>query len=642
MEPNAFAQTMAGYQPQQQQQAAPQPTQAPQQPQQHGNWFTHLLPTLGGIVGGIGGELINPFGGGIAGAALGSGLGKAGENASEGQSVTKDVLGNAVGGGVGQLTGGILGKIGGKLLGAAGGASSGLADNLVKGQFSKGALGGEDANALRTAGVTDARQIPQISSVITGPTGALSGGVKTALGQANTGVDITGLDKIAENAMAEQGLKPSSINSVGTNLSNSINNMVPGDVSKTVSKAGTPVYTYTPEALSNALPENVFAQTQKMEQLANQSYQKGVDKLTGQVTDADQYGQYKVYKQLANELEDRAFGTSSGNPLPLTDEAKSTIIGGLDPLKDLNPSVHGNLVNQVGNAQTIQELRPLQSLWVRANQAADQTARSADRTAGTSASQAVGNMPLAGAVAGGPHGLLAGMTAMALRSPSADRAAIPLVENGGSIMSKIGDSSLPGKLGAATGVTAGTANNIIQGETNPGSGTLSSMDPNAQTNMAPGQAAPGGLSRNDLITMALYSPNAFQALMPTDTQKQGLVNTNIAENALTGLGNAPGGGILSSIEGKLGLGSTGEYARKADTAAQEVAAALPGTDPNAIKRQLTDYMSGGANISEAITALLSRLHGATQAQQTPGSQLLGLNGGQQPQSIMSQVPAMAQ
>lgn len=91
--------------------------------QQSGNWFTQLLPTAGGIIGGIGGGilggiaapftggLVNPFDGAIAGASLLSGGGKAVENGLEGKDLGSDVGENAVEGGVGQLIGGGTGKL---------------------------------------------------------------------------------------------------------------------------------------------------------------------------------------------------------------------------------------------------------------------------------------------------------------------------------------------------------------------------------------------------------------------------------------------------------------------------------------------------------------------------------------------------
>jgi len=640
MDPNQFNQTLASYAPPAPAQATQPQVTAPTQPTQHGNWFTHLLPTIGGIVGGIGGELINPFGGGIAGAALLSGAGKAIENGAENQSLGNGVLSNAVMGGVGQGIGGVLGKVGGAAMGALGGKSAGLADNLVKGQFSRGMLSGEDANLLRTAGMTDMRQIPGVSQIITGPTGALSNGVKTALGSTNTGVDISGLDKMATNWAAEQGLKDTSITSIGHNLTNSMNNMAVGDVSKIVAKDGTPVYSYAPGALSNAMPENVFAQTQKMEQLASQAYTKGIDKMTGQVVDADQYGQYKVYKQLADELENRAFGTNGANPLPLVDEAKQQIINELGGIKDINPAVHAHMVDQINNAQTIQELRPLQSLWVRASQAGQATAKAADRMGGTTAGGAVSGLPIAGAVAGGPHGMLAGVAAQALRSPTVDRAAIPIVEKGGALLSQLGKSKAPGLLGGAMGTGIATSNNLINGTNSDTVGATMQNNNNMGGVTGAPTGQPGGLTRDDLITLALYSPSAFNSLMPNDAQKQNVSNATSAEAALTGLGEAPHGGILSNIEGSMGLGRTGEYQRQAASAAEQVSKALPGTDPAAIQKQLTDYMAGGANITDAIQALMTRLHAVSQSNQSAGMQsLLGL-GSAAPQGIMGQVPAV--
>lgn len=79
--------------------------------------------TIGGIGGGIAGELIDPFGGGVAGAALGSSLGKAVQNEDTGQSVGSGVLGAGVEGGLGQAAGfgagKLLGGLGGKLVSGA-------------------------------------------------------------------------------------------------------------------------------------------------------------------------------------------------------------------------------------------------------------------------------------------------------------------------------------------------------------------------------------------------------------------------------------------------------------------------------------------------------------------------------------------
>jgi len=89
---------------------------------QHGNWFTHLLPTGGSIAGGAGGAAlgtmilpgIGTIAGGILGAALGGGVSKAVENTTEGKGIGNGVLSSAVEGGVGQAAGGVAGKVLGK------------------------------------------------------------------------------------------------------------------------------------------------------------------------------------------------------------------------------------------------------------------------------------------------------------------------------------------------------------------------------------------------------------------------------------------------------------------------------------------------------------------------------------------------
>jgi hypothetical protein len=92
--------------------------------------------------------------------------------------------------------------------------------------------------------------------------------------------------------------------------------------------------------------------------------------------------------------------------------------------------------------------------------------------------------------------------------------------------------------------------------------------------------------------------------------------------------------------GSLGVGHTGEYQRQAHSAAQQVAAALPGSDAGAIEKQLTDYQAGGGNVNSAIEALLSRLSSVVNNNKNSSYQdLMNYQGGQ-PQSVMSQIPAV--
>jgi hypothetical protein len=77
-----------------------------------------FAPTIGGVLGGIGGEIIDPVGGGIVGAGLGSSLGRGIENTSQGKGFvgSDDLtagLEGAAGQGVGDAIGGAVGAVGG-------------------------------------------------------------------------------------------------------------------------------------------------------------------------------------------------------------------------------------------------------------------------------------------------------------------------------------------------------------------------------------------------------------------------------------------------------------------------------------------------------------------------------------------------
>lgn len=108
-------------------------SQQVQAPVQKGNWFTHLLPTLGSIAAPVVGAALAPETGGLsllASLALaggGSAAGKAAEDVAQGQSVNPtDLLKSAAEGAGGQALGsgvsGLLGKVGGKIASGVGNA----------------------------------------------------------------------------------------------------------------------------------------------------------------------------------------------------------------------------------------------------------------------------------------------------------------------------------------------------------------------------------------------------------------------------------------------------------------------------------------------------------------------------------------
>jgi hypothetical protein len=104
-----------------------------------GNWFTHLLPTVGGVLGSIGGGLLTAgMGGEFAGGAGGAALGKALENKLEGKNpISADDLTAGLEGGIGAG----VGSVAGKALGALGGVAGRMAENKVASAASDKAIG---------------------------------------------------------------------------------------------------------------------------------------------------------------------------------------------------------------------------------------------------------------------------------------------------------------------------------------------------------------------------------------------------------------------------------------------------------------------------------------------------------------------
>ncbi len=123
----------------------PQPTQGggkQQQKQHSGNFFTHLIPTLGGTGGAIGGAIagsaiapgIGTLLGALLGGAVGGGASKVGENAIEHQKLTSGVAGQAAEQGIlgaGPIRLAKLGTVGVKAGAEAYGAGRGLEGALT-------------------------------------------------------------------------------------------------------------------------------------------------------------------------------------------------------------------------------------------------------------------------------------------------------------------------------------------------------------------------------------------------------------------------------------------------------------------------------------------------------------------------------
>jgi hypothetical protein len=239
------------------------------------------------------------------------------------------------------------------------------------------------------------------------------------------------------------------------------------------------------------------------------------------------------------------------------------------------------------------------------------------------------SLPIAGAITGigGKKAAASALGGAALGSKAADA----MGAKGLSLLSRMGSSSALNKgaptAGTVLGASIPNVNNAImensaQGQqqgVNAVNDTIQGMN-----NQSPEEAM-GGMNGNVLSLLAVTNPGALASLVSAQQPQLQQANAaRAAETALRGLPQAPNGGIFSSVLGNLGIGNEGAYQRQAQSVAQQVAAAIPGADANAIAAQLTNYMAGGGNIQEAINSLLSNL-GAT-AQQNSQPLLAGMNG----------------
>lgn len=597
------------------------------------NFLERLLPTAGGIIGGIatlplealdavsgvGGTALN-----VAGASAGGALGQKLENALTGDngSTLASGIENGVGAGVGGVLGSGIAKLAGGVVSPA--ADTG-ATKLLQAQF-KGTLDNDTAKALAGMGITDARQVGQTAPLITSGNGALSTGVKTALaGSADSGngIDITGLDDIARNALAEHGAQPNTIDTVGNNLTSSINNMVnPEDITKAVNKQGLPTYSYSQGSLQNALPENVFSQSQKMDQLASQAFNKAYDKM-GNVTNVEELSKGQTYSKLGDELQSRAFGTNGSNPLPLTQEAKDSIIQQLQPVKDINPAVYNHYVSGVSNANTVQDLRPLQAPMVRGSQALNATGNIA-ATKGLSMSD------IARGTIGAAMSPASKVAQLAVASPLADRTGASLLGKIGGVTDKnsaLVSKILPLTAKIATITGANLPNDVASSQSNsaiPSQG-VNSMQPQNGTAQNPlaqlynailsQSQTPTGISGNLISTANTLAPLV---------QKQQLA-APVISNLLSAYQNAGGaqglgGGLLSHLTGLIGGTPANTFNNQANAASAQLSGIL-GISPTQAQSMIPQLMQTSQTAAPQVGGLQS---------------ILGNIGGSSPSAIPAQ------
>lgn len=616
--------------------SSPQPSQ---QPQHKGNFFTHALPTIGGILGGLVSlpfELAPGVGtaANIAGAGGGSALGKFLENKLEGQAGGNDVLTSGAEGAIGQGVGGVLGKIGGAITGKAANLADTGATKMVQGQFAKGSLDQETAQTLRDMGITNANHVPQIANHVTGPAegsgAALNKGVEKALMIGGTPVDVGGLVTMPTKAGMGFGAPGGMANDLVANetsigdtagkkimatVNRSVQNMLGGSSGKIGQQAADPL--------------DVLKESRVFRKLGAQAGDKGYRG----AGNAEQAGVAKVYNQLADELEQRAF-TPGGQSVPITDELKSEIVKNLDPVKGINPTTHQALVDQVANAKTIDDLRAIQAPFVRANQAFNKTEKVANAKGGMSATD---TLKLAAPVVGnstfGPAGLAGGLAMSALGTKAADRV-------GASTLGKISDvltnptmKKVIAGAGPVTGqVVAGSPNFAQQGQpvNNLTQGAGMEQNPYATG----GMQAPGSSPQQQALEMAMIGlanpytagqyTNLASALIP-EVQKATTANAALQHLEQT-YGQAGGGqGLLGGLLARLGGAITGGPASVYGGQQEQLNKQLQALGISTPLPQLTNNAEGAQAGFSTLQSIINSLGGGGQMAGAP--MLAGVPGG---------------
>lgn len=598
----------------------------------HPSILERLMPTAGAVLGGLGagaldvasGGLAIPFDAAIAGA--GAGLGKVGENALTGQKLTNGTLGASAGGAIGQGAGEGIGNLASKLLGGtvAKGATD-LSGSLLKGQLAKGTMGSLDAKTLASLGINDARDLPAAANVVTGSGGALSKGLNNALMTDGSPVNVDGL--------------------IGSKLSGGMaNDLVDGETA-IGQNAGNKILGVTNKAVQNMMggsqgsigdqtadPLDVLQQSRLFRNLASTASDSATR--TG---NAEQLGVSKVYNGLADELETRLFNPN-GSPVPLTDAVKSKVIDDLAPLKDISPNAYSNVVSDVTNAQNAQDLRPIQSLWVRASQAAGKTAAITDKGAGTSAADIARGAGVPVGVSGA-HPLAAVGSAL-LSSPAANRAGAGILGkigtglgSGGAISSLLQPTggvlgSLAGNLGNLAGQPSANSNiglnntALTSSNANTGSPTVNGQPSNLFQSLVPGSnvsptyepialQAMLGMFDPSLLNSGGVEGNAANAegMLQKAQTAESLLPQLEAEFNQAGGGQGLIGGVLSRLSGILPGSTASIYNKQAGQEAQALqAAGVPASEANL--PSLTQNGQSAQDVLENVQSLLSAL-GAT-------------------------------
>lgn len=589
-----------------QQQQAQQQVAQPKQSRQP-NFFERMLPTAGGIIGGLAtlplelapgiGTALN-----IASAGGGAALGKTLENKLTGNDIGSGVGASALEGGIGQFGGGLLGGLFKGVGGALAGSGEKLLANKAAQQtvlsdinpFAAVAKGNDVEGAINTMRSLNMPTTPEgmraAASLTTGGSGELSARLRQILG-GNGGepikVDVGNYlntvrgaingEPLLGTAEAKTGKGADLLASIARNKENNLFN---GGGS------------LTQEANGNDVLDAIKYHEQQF-----QRYNKAVPG-----TEGESFA--KVHQQAADYLKNQ-LGTNAKADAAVAahtlgpDEAQQildtvTKSGGSKELGDY-------LVNAINNAKSVSDLRSAQAPFVQADnlaKAAQQYAKGTGfvkgvQQAANPVSEGLSPGDVLGSVAGAGHPLAAGAALLGKAVKSG--AAPSILENVGNTLTRMSPFTKP-----AAQVVA-NAPNYVQQPQGGNMQTEQTQGGNPYATQGGGVGSPTEQLYNQLVSSLLNaqaapllptSPNvissatsAIQALQPT-LQKATTANTALQslEDTYNQAGGGQGlaGGLLSKLGGALTGGPASLYGQQQQQLQQTLASlgipisALPG------------------------------------------------------------------
>jgi hypothetical protein len=578
----------------------PQATPTGNQP----SWWEKLLPTLGGIAGGLGagaadivtGGAAIPFDAAIAGA--GGALGKVGENALTDKSLGSGVVASGLENGVGQLAGGVLGKVAGGVLGKTAQVSGKAAEDALMNQ-APGLLDRPTAAYLIKNNITDLSKIGDVAPTITGQAGGegavIPNATLNAVNNATDKVSINSTLTKVGDSLQNSVMKPSTQKNVLDALQSSMENMTKdsgGDVTKL------PQFGASGKPLKDTL--SVFSDSGQMNDMTRgavykqaQLFKSAAYKLEGgaaktqfgEIADPQVAATINSFKTWGNELESNALGLGpTDTPLAVTPQDKSDMIKGLSSLQQSQPQLYKSLTDDISSSDNWKSVKTATKPIVDASKANEVVQGNLNAQPGTTPLQAG---------SGGAKGLVKSV----LTSPTASKVESGTMKTLSKVTGKAAASKMLPVLARAGTIAAANLPNDAGSPTGSINGTIAggaNMQPNIQSIL---QSSPLMQSYQVAQAGAGITPQDAALIQSLAPQAQKLQTAApIIQQLLSGYGTAGGaqgmgGGILSKLSGLLPGTAANQYNAEGGSAAATLAQLL-GISPEAAAGLIPQLTAG--------------------------------------------------